>query len=389
MPKTKITPVFVDTVLCSGARRKETYFCTSCRGLTLEVRITGGKTYYLRYTDVRGKSRYLKLADAADVTTMQARKLCEQARNKIAMGEDPLADKALKRSVPTFRAFVQERYLPYVKTYKASWETDESLLRVHLIPAFGSKHLDEITKDDVIKLRQAALTSGAKPGTVNRRLILLRYIFNLAVRDWEVPGVPSNPTNGVALLPENNKKERYITEDELKRLYDAVKRSKNVMLRYILPMLVVTGARRGEVLNAKWEDFDLDRRMWRIPKAKSGKARYIPLGENASRVLDTVQGISRSDYPFGNPKTGKPYRHLYSAWNVARERAGLPEVRMHDLRHSFASFLINEGRGIYEVQKLLGHTQINTTQRYAHLTQRTLLEAADAGTASLTAIFNP
>ena len=161
------------------------------------------------------------------------------------------------------------------------------------------------------------------------------------------------------------------------------------MLRYVLPMLVVTGARLGEALNAKWADFDLDQRLWRIPKAKSGQARHIPLGENALKVLEAVQGVSRSDYAFGNPKTGKPYKHLYRAWDNARTKAGLPEVRMHDLRHSFASFLINSGRGIYEVQKLLGHTQIKTTQRYAHLTQKTLLEAADVGTASLTAIFNP
>ncbi|MEP5374317.1 MAG: tyrosine-type recombinase/integrase [Hyphomicrobiales bacterium] len=389
MPKTKITPVFADTVLCSKAKRKETYFCTSCRGLALEVRATGGKTYYLRYTDARSKSRYLKLADAADVTTAQARKLCEQARNRIAMGEDPLAEKAVKRNVPTFRAFAYERYLPYVKTYKASWNTDESILRVHLIPAFGSKHLDEITKDDVIKFRQAALQSGAKPGTVNRRLILLRYIYNLAVRDWEVPGVPGNPTHGVALLEENNKKERYITKEELKRLYDAVRLSQNKMLSYIVPMLVVTGARKGEVLNARWEDFDLNRRQWRVPKAKSGQTRYIPLGENALRVIDAVRGVSGSEYPFGNPATGKPYKHLYRAWDTARETAGLSDVRMHDLRHSFASFLINSGRSLYEVQKLLGHTQVKTTQRYAHLSQETLLEAADAGTASLSSILNP
>jgi len=389
LPKAKLNTYLVSHVSCPQGKRKETFFDTVTKGLSLEVRVSGGKTYYLRYSDVRSKTRYLKLADAGDISLAQARKLCEQARNKIAMGEDPIAEKAMKRNVPTFRAFAQERYLPYVKTYKASWDTDESILRVHLIPTFGSKHLDEITKDDVIKFRQAALQSGAKPGTVNRRLILLRYIFNLAVRDWEVPGVPSNPTHGVALLEENNKKERYITTDELKRLYEAVRLSQNKMLSYIVPMLVVTGARRGEVLKARWEDFDLNRRQWRVPKAKSGQTRYIPLGENALRVLEAVQGISGSDYPFGNPATGKPYKHLYPAWNTAREIAGLPEVRMHDLRHSFASFLINSGRSLYEVQKLLGHTQVTTTQRYAHLSQETLLDAADVGTASLTAIFNP
>ncbi len=305
------------------------------------------------------------------------------------MGEDPNAEKALKRQVPTFRDFATERYLPYAKSYKRSWGTDESILRVHLNPVFGSKRLDEITKNDVIKFRQATIDTGVKPSTVNRRLVLLRYIFNLAVRDWEVPGVPRNPTHGVALLEENNKKERFITADELKRLYDAVKLSKNVMLQYIFPMLVVTGARRGEVLHARWEDFDIEGRRWLIPTAKSGKARHIPLGENALRVLEAVRGVSNSEYPFGNPETGKPYRHLHSAWNTARTRAGLREVRMHDLRHSYASFLINEGRSLYEVQKLLGHTQVKTTQRYAHLSQETLLEATDRGTASLTSILNP
>ncbi|MFG6573898.1 tyrosine-type recombinase/integrase [Sulfitobacter sp. 1A13353] len=389
MPKTTFTTHFVSHASCPVGKRKEVYFDTSTRGLTLEARTSGGKTYYLRYTDVRGKSRYLKLADAADVTLAQARKLCEQARNRIAMGEDPNAEKALRRQVPTFSDFAMERYLPYAKSYKRSWDTDESILRVHLIPAFGSKCLDEITKNDVIKFRQTTIDTGVKPSTVNRRLVLLRYIFNLAVRDWEVPGVPRNPTHGVALLEENNKKERFITEDELKRLYDAAKLSKNVMLQYILPMLVVTGARRGEVLHARWEDFDIERRRWRIPTAKSGKARYIPLGENALRVLEAVRGVSRSEYPFGNPETEKPYLHLHSAWHVARKRAGLPEVRMHDLRHSFASFLINSGRSLYEVQKLLGHTQVKTTQRYAHISQETLLAAADVGTASLTSILAP
>lgn len=389
MPKAKLNTHLVSHVSCPEGKRKETFFDTATKGLTLEVRISGGKTYYLRYSDFRGKTRYMKLADANDVSLAQARKLCEQARNKIAMGEDPIAEKAMKRNVPTFRAFAYKRYLPYVKTYKASWDTDESILRVHLIPAFGSKHLDEITKDDVIKFRQAALNSGAKPGTVNRRLILLRYIFNLAVRDWEVPGVPGNPTHGVALLEENNKLERYITKEELQRLYDAVRLSQNKMLPYIVPMLVVTGARKGEVLKARWEDFDLNRRQWRVPRAKSGQTRYIPLGENALRVLEAVRGISGSDYPFGNPATGKPYKHLFSAWDTARKIAGLADVRMHDLRHSFASFLINSGRSLYEVQKLLGHTQVKTTQRYAHLSQKTLLEAAHAGTASLTSILNP
>jgi integrase len=141
-------------------------------------------------------------------------------------------------------------------------------------------------------------------------------------------------------------------------------------------MLILTGARKREVLDAKWEDFDLQRSQWRIPTTKAGRPRYVPI---SGGVVNLLACIPRNDCPyvFANPKTGKPYVSIFNGWNTARKQAGLAEVRIHDLRHSFASFLINGGRSIYEVQRILGHTQIKTTQRYAHLSHDTLLDAAD------------
>ena len=169
------------------------------------------------------------------------------------------------------------------------------------------------------------------------------------------------------------------------QLYDEICSSQNTMLKHIVAFLVLTGARRNEVLHATWQDIDLIRGMWRITDTKSGYARHLPLNDGAMAVLHQMQGLSRSQFIFGNPKTGKPYVHIYQAWDTARKKAGLPDVRMHDLRHTFASLLINNGRSIYEVQKLLGHTQIKTTQRYAHLTQETLLDASNIGTAAMAA----
>ena len=134
--------------------------------------------------------------------------------------------------------------------------------------------------------------------------------------------------------------------------------------------LILTGARKREVLDARWEDFDFDRRLWRIPTTKLGKPRHVPISDGVMSLLGMVPRVEGRAYVFANPATGKPYVSIFCSWDTARIRAGMPEVRVHDLRHSFASLLINSGRSLYEVQKLLGHTQVKTTQRYAHLDRK-------------------
>jgi integrase len=149
------------------------------------------------------------------------------------------------------------------------------------------------------------------------------------------------------------------------------------MLQFIIPMLILTGARKREVLDAKWEDFNVEQRVWRIPLAKSGKARHVPMSDGVLSLLASVPMYDDCTYVFANPKTFLPYVSFFSAWNTVRKSVGLGDVRVHDLRHSFASFLVNSGRSLYEVQRILGHTQIKTTQRYAHLSQDSLLAAAN------------
>ncbi len=110
----------------------------------------------------------------------------------------------------------------------------------------------------------------------------------------------------------------------------------------------------------RWEDFDFDNRLWKIPVTKSGKPRYVPVSDGIIAILNSVPRLAGSRYVFPNPDTGKPYVTIFYSWNTARQRAGLPDVRIYDLRHSFASILINSGRSLYEVQHLLGHTQSKT-----------------------------
>lgn len=388
MPKLLLTPSVVSQARCPSDRKHHDLFDTHTKGLVLEVRQSGQATYYLRYQDRRSKTRQLKLADARDVSLSQARTLADKGRNKIAMGEDPLEEKAVLRQVPTFAQFIDEQYMPYVRTYKRSWDTDVSLLKNHLLPRFANRHLDTICRQDIQKMHHDRRAAGAAPGSANRLLIMMRYIFNLALK-WEVPGIKANPCAGVPLLEVNNKKERYLSIEEAQRLYEAVCKSENTMLQYIVPMLILTGARKREVLDAKWQDFDFTRRIWRIPMSKSGKPRHVPLSDGAMAILSTMPRNLKTDHVFANPQTDKPYVSIFVAWNTARKHAGLADVRLHDLRHSFASLLINSGRTLYEVQHILGHTQVKTTQRYAHLSQDTLLAAANAATRAVGSVMLP
>jgi integrase len=378
------------SLVCPPGKAKENIWDALCKGLMLEVRQSGGRTWYVRYVDGRGKPRQLRIGGADVISLEKARKRTDELRSQVALGRDPAQEKAALRQVSTLAEFVHERYLPYVKGYKRSWHIDESLLRNHVLPKLGHRYLDQIHKDDIIALHHGHRAKGRAPASANRLLILLRYIYNLALR-WETPGVLKNPTQNVPLLEENNKRERYLTQDEAQRLYRAVQRSESRMLRFIVPMLILTGARKREVLDARWSEFDRAQRVWRITLSKSGKARFVPLSDAVLTLLVQLQAEHDSwpdaergsEWAFVNPVTSKPYSSIYYTWDHARKLAGLPEVRVHDLRHSFASFLINAGRSIYEVQKILGHTQLKTTQRYSHLSQDTLLAAMNTAVVSL------
>jgi integrase len=384
MSSIALTQELVRTLSADSGRTKLTIFDKGCKNLVFEVRNTGRKTYYFRYKDSRGITRQPKISDANSITLKQVRMLCDGYRTKLVLGEDPFQEKQTARSVPTFSQFIDEQYLPHIKTYKRSWGTDVSILKNHLLPRLGKRYMDDITRQDIVKLHLDRKASGAAAGSANRLLIMLRFIFNLALR-WEVPGVKDNPTKNIPLMPENNKKERYLSQDEARQLYAAVCQSDNPMLQFIVPMLILTGARKREVLDARWDDFDLERRLWRIPTTKLGKPRHVPISDG---VLSLLGSVPRStEHVFANPKTGKPYVSIFCSWNTARKQARLPEVRVHDLRHSFASLLINNGRSLYEVQKILGHTQVKTTQRYAHLAPQTLLDASNVATLAVGSVM--
>lgn len=381
MPTVQLSSQFVATATCPSGKRKVDYYDTLVTGFILEVRATGSATYYLRYRDPHDRQCQFKIGDTKSVPFERARQAALQARTRVVLGESPQEQKKLKKSVPTFKELAEAHYLPFVKTYKRSWDCDDSLLRNHLLPAFGSKRLDEITERAISDMQQDMRSRGYAKGTCNRVLVLVKYMFKLA-KKWNLPGAQDNPSEGIKLVDPQNARERYLNAQETQRLKQAIEDSPNVQLKHIVALLLLTGARKRELLDAKWEDFDVERRNWRIPMSKSGKARHVPL---STAVLEVLKSLPRWDgcpYVVPNPQTRKPFKSVFYSWNTARKEAGLADVRMHDLRHSMASNLVNSGRSIYEVSKILGHSQIKTSQRYAHLAHETLLAAADAASST-------
>ena len=371
--KIKFTKKSIADLSCTNPHGRQFVRDTESRGLCVEVRSTGGKTYYLSYRDERGNQRTHKLANAADISPQQARELCERTRAKIAMGTDVAVEREQLRAAPTVAEFFNDSYLPYIKSYKRSWETDLSVCRNHVLPIIGSLYMDAVSNTDIITVMTRAATTLAA-STTNRLLVLLRYMFNLAIR-WRTAGVTVNPTAGHVLKKLTNYRERYLSAAETQTLLQAINQSPNKVLKYIIPMLLLTGARKREVLDARWCDIDAPRSFWRIPKTKSGRERHVPLSAAALTLLKTIRKRANCDYIFANPKTQKPFVSIFCSWHTARTAAGLADVRIHDLRHSFASFLVNAGCSLYEVQKILGHASVVMTQRYSHLSQDSLLRA--------------
>ena len=377
MPHANLDAHFVRNAVCPEGKSKVDYYDTAITGFILEVRASGGKTFHLRYRDPHGKQRQHKIGDSKSLSFDKARQAAQVLRSRVVLGDSPAEERKIKRAILTVAEFAQERYMPFVKGYKKSWDSDDSYLRNHVLPRFGSHHLDQVSQQEVVEFHHAMRAKGYALATCNRMLVLMRYMFNLA-KKWKVPGADFNPTIGVPMYEANNARERYLTAEETQRLKAALVRSDNTQLQYIVPLLLMTGARKRELLEAQWEHFDLERRSWRIPMSKSGKARYVPLSTTVLEVLAQLPRWPGCPYLVPNPKTRVPYVSLYSAWNTARKFAGLAEVRMHDLRHSMASNMVNSGRSIYEVAKVLGHTQLKTSQRYSHLSQETLIAAVDA-----------
>lgn len=379
MPKAKLDSTFVLTASCPTDKKKVDFYDFTIPNFILEVRSNGSKTYALRYRDEYGRQRQYKIGNAADISFDKAKREAVKIRSRVTVGENPAEERFVSRRIPTIQELA-DRYLVYVRTYKRSHAIDERYLRNHVLPKYGKKHLNELQQAEIIDwLDNKVRVNGYAQATVNRWQVILGHMYKMA-KKWGLPGADHNPLEGVTQKPCNNQIERFLTPAETQRLQQAVEESANKQLKFIVALLLLTGCRKRELLDAKWSEFDLEKRTWRIPmqRAKTAKTRHVALSKAALDVLANVARFEGCDYVLPNPKTKLPYWSVFECWDKARRKAGLSDCRMHDLRHTYCSALANSGQSLYVIAKAVGHASYRSTERYAHLSNDTLFAAAEA-----------
>lgn len=383
MPSIKLLSSNAGTLECEPGRTKTDYYDNSSP-LILEVRSSGGRTYYVRYRDRYGKTRQQKIAPYNEVTFDEAKRKAKQVRSEALLGGDPLADKAALKAIPTY-AELAAQHLAYVKTYQRSYDTTEMYLRVHVLPRWGKTRLTEIRPQGITGWLAEKAETGLAPATVEKIRVIMSRSFSLGSK-LGVPGCDRNPVKDVPRRVFQNQRTRFLNSSEVARLLAAAGKSRNRALRSILALLLATGARVSEVLGAKWENVDLERRTLFLPMTKNGRSRHVPLSRAAIEVIEGLQLERRPGAIFLFPSRfdpSKPLGSIKHAWQETCRYALLPGVRIHDLRHSAASAMVAAGVDLYSVGKVLGHVNHASTARYAHLANDRLLAAVDAGSAGL------
>jgi integrase len=376
----------LDRLTCPEGKRRVEYVDKGGTGLYVEVRATspGQGTYYLRYKDMNGKTCHQKIGRTDDLDLDAARSKARKLKAEITLGKDPRAEDRARKAVLTLDDFFKDHYLPHAKVHKRTWKKDSELYDLRLKRVFGSTRLDRIRRHEIQSFHVALKNDGLSPAYADHFVKLLRHALNLAV-EWEM--LERNPASRVHLFNADNRVEHYLDDDQLERLLTVLKMDteRNHTARMVALFLLSTGARLNEALRAKWQEVDRDNRVWRIPAAtsKSKKVRSVPLNASALEVLDRLDTEDDSEWLFVNRRTGKPLTTIHKVWERLRKKAGLPHLRIHDLRHMYASFLVNSGRTLYEVQQILGHRDPVVTQRYAHLSSRALRDAADAASTAI------
>jgi integrase len=380
MPVVPLTQTYIDNELACPADRKRVELCdANAPGLYAEVRAVNpaNPTWYLRYRDAAGKTCHQRIGAVRDISLADARKKAKELKAKIALGANPQEEARAAKAVLTLKEFLEEKYAPYAQARKRSFKYDESMIRLRIVPTLGHFRLNQLTRHQIQSFHTDLRSEGLAPATCDHHLKLLRSALNLAVL-WEM--LDKNPVAKVPLFREDNRLERYLTDEELNRLLVVLRTHKARMVANAMLFLLSTGARLNEALQARWAHIDRANRTWKIPAAnsKSKRVRSVPLNDAALEVLANLGTEGKNEYLFINTKTREPLTAVNTVWGRIRIAAGLPKLRIHDLRHQYASMLVNSGRTLYEVQQILGHSDPSVTTKYAHLSTKSLQNAANS-----------
>jgi integrase len=346
---------------------------TEVTGFCVRIYTTGKKTYFFQYRNSYKETKFIKIGVHGNITTEEARDKAVQLALKVSAGEDPSIEAPYKTTSSTMEDLADKYISLYAENEKRpkSIKEDKAMLQNYILKEFGSRKVVDVTFEDIQKLH-ASLNK--KRVRSNRTLSLLHKMFNLAIQwKWRT----DNPASGIKKYQEH-KRTRWLHEDEMKRLLNVLDTYPNRTTTTIIYLLLLTGARKHEVLEATWDQFDLEKGVWtkKAHTTKQKKMEHSPLSPDVLALLNILnKDKTDSLFLFPGNARGKPIQDIKKSWATIIKLAGLKDFRIHDLRHTYASHLVSSGLSLSIVGKLLGHTQASTTQRYAHLADEPLREA--------------
>lgn len=348
---------------------------TEVTGFFIRVYPSGKRTYFFQYRNKARATHMVKIGVHGSITTELARNTAINLSLQIGAGEDPSVKVIVQEDRTHTMVELAEKYLALHAKIKKSpqcYEEDKEFLKNVILKKFGNMELNEVSLLDIQTLHSALRKT---PYRANRILALLSKMFNLALQwGWRC----DNPVRGIEKYHEC-KRDRWLVDQEVQRLYSTLEIYHNQSVANAIRLLLLTGARRSEVLKATWDQFDLENGTWTKPAhtTKQKRTEHLPLSFQAISLLGHMKEKSMTEHLFPGKLPGKPLKDIKKAWHTIRTQADLPDVRLHDLRHTHASHLVSSGLSLKIVGKLLGHTQTSTTERYAHLADESTRQATE------------
>jgi len=371
-------------------------------GFGIRVFSSGRRSYVVQYKK-DGRNRRVTLGLHGRITPAEARQLAKQLFGDLAKGHNPAEERAIIRRDPTVHElcdlYLKEGRAAKPTKKESSWRTDGSNMARHIRPLLGTRKLRSLTKVDIQRFqsdvtvgktaadertgfRGRAIVKGG-PGTAARATAILGAMLSFAA---ERGLIPANPAKGVKLHPAK-RRERFLSADEMARLGEALAdeelKSEAAPSVAAIRLLILTGCRKGEITTLQWRYVDQERGLLRLPDSKTG-AKVVPIGGPALDLLKSLPRFPNEPNVFPSRRQGRHLVGLQKVWERVRDAAKLENVRLHDLRHSFASVAVTGGHSLYMVSKILGHKDTRTTEIYAHLAADPMREVANQ-TASLIA----
>ncbi|WGH77483.1 tyrosine-type recombinase/integrase [Jannaschia ovalis] len=354
-------------------RGNQVTYDDALRGFGLRVTAKGVRSFVLNYR-VKGRERRITIGSYPAWSVAAARKQAEEYRRRISLGDDPLEERKAARDAETVKdlfARYAAEHLPTKAPRSAA--DDRAMWAKDILPALGPRKVTDLTAADCDKLHR--MISVDRPTRANRVIEVLRKALNLAIRwGW----IERNPATGVRRNAET-KRMRYLDREEIARLNAALSEHPQRASADAIQFLLLTGCRRGEALGATWDQFDLERRVWTKPSTltKQRRVHRVPYSKAVATILERRRAEAGGTFIFSG-SLGAPLVDVKRTWASVCKTAGLSGVRIHDLRHTYASLLASSGVSLPVVGALLGHSQPQTTARYAHLYDDTLRAATQS-----------